>query len=102
MRSRIEEEKVGKIKEFDLIEEYIQIYFTASRAELLQFIKEKAQSELNYYQIKSLLASCEILAKNDSKAEMQENKDFQANVDIFFKDFFETTMINQNNTSHNF
>ncbi len=31
---------------------------------------------------------------NDSKAEIQENKDFQANVDIFFKDFFETTMIN--------
>jgi hypothetical protein len=35
LRSRIEDEKVGKIKEFDLIEEYIQIYFTKSRPELL-------------------------------------------------------------------
>ena len=64
LRSRIES---LNIHEFDLLEEYIQMYFTQSRTELLQFIKQKASSELDYDQIKSLLSSCEILSKNDTK-----------------------------------
>ena len=30
------------VTEFNLLEEYVQIYFTTSRTELLQFVKEKA------------------------------------------------------------
>jgi len=40
IRSKID--GVSLITEFNLLEEYVQIYFTTSRTELLQFVKEKA------------------------------------------------------------
>ncbi|CDW71082.1 UNKNOWN [Stylonychia lemnae] len=74
---------------------FVEAYFL-SREELLDFVKRNSDSNFTYKQLKNLLSICQCL---NIGIKSSEKKEFYTNVDIFFRDYFTTFML-QNKSSH--
>eukprot|EP00347_Sterkiella_histriomuscorum_P004249 403361175 len=81
----------------EVLLQYVKSYFF-SREDLLDYIKRNAENNVSYNQVKTLLALCPSVNQDIKNS---EKKEFMANVEIFYRDFFVTFMI-QNRSSHQF